>query len=279
MLPRSRVLVSAPLTSQCENREATVTVPRVLAMSAPCMPIMARVDAVNVMIMLSATEPDSMLVISAPLACIASMTVPWYSVGVSTTHSSYGSSVLPVSGFFRNNTSGGLTMSSKPSRRMFSSKMPSWSVPRPLTRNVFSDAVGSTRTARLVRTSFSNRALICGPVRNFDLVHLPTNGDLLMPNSTATVGSSTTMGGRGSGAAGSTTVSPITTSSMPLKPQMSPPRISSTSRLPLLSNSQSLLIAPVRNSPSSPCWKPIFWPTLMLPERTRPMLMRPTNLS
>ncbi|CAK0897721.1 unnamed protein product, partial [Prorocentrum cordatum] len=103
----------------------------------------------------------------------------------------------------------------------------------------------------------------------------PEKGEELIPNSITTVGSSTMMGGRAMGFAGSTTVSPIVTSSMPEKAQMSPAATSSTTLLSLLWKSQSLLTFARLTSPSGPNMKPSSWPTTRLPEMTRPMEMRP----
>mmetsp|Transcript_15828 Transcript_15828/g.41930 ORF Transcript_15828/g.41930 Transcript_15828/m.41930 type:complete len:229 (-) Transcript_15828:582-1268(-) len=172
-------------------------------------------------------------------------------------------------------TSGGPIMTSKPSRLKFSMRIPSCRMPRALTLKESALLPGSTRMARLVMVSFSRRFLMCVLVLQRVSFSCPEKGEELIPNSITTVGSSTMMGGRAMGFAGSTTVSPIVTSSMPEKAQMSPAATSSTTLLSLLWKSQSLLTFARLTSPSGPNMKPSSWPTTRLPEMTRPMEMRP----
>mmetsp|Transcript_20288 Transcript_20288/g.46223 ORF Transcript_20288/g.46223 Transcript_20288/m.46223 type:complete len:281 (-) Transcript_20288:1033-1875(-) len=277
MEPFSRIFTSPVWTSpQCEKREFRTAWPRVLCSILPCMPIRLAVGMSKAMTMEFSTEPVSMDFMMAPFFWNSSMTAPWYSEGTSTTDSSYGSCFFPVSGSLRYRTCGAPTMISKPSRRMFSMRIPSCRVPRPFTLKLSEVSPASMRTARFVKHSFSSRFSSSLAVSLVDSFNLPARGDLFTPNSITTVGSSTTMGGNGNGLSRSTTVSPMTTSDMPEKAQISPAKIWSTSTFSLLLNSQSLLTVHLRISPSAPYWNPTCCPTLRLPEVTRPMQMRPT---
>mmetsp|Transcript_146231 Transcript_146231/g.207334 ORF Transcript_146231/g.207334 Transcript_146231/m.207334 type:complete len:278 (-) Transcript_146231:943-1776(-) len=277
MDPLSRNLMVVPSNSpQCENWEAMTAVPEVLCMNLPGMPMVQRVGISKLKIKEFSTAPVSMPFMTPPFFCISSIMTPWYSVGTSTATSSYGSNFLPVSGSSRNSTSGALTMNSKPSRRMFSIRMPSWSVPRPFTLKLSDVLPGSKRRAKFVRHSFSKRALIWTAVTFVDSFSCAANGDLLTENSMATVGSSTWIGGRGLASFRSTTVSPMVTSVRPAKAQMSPAFTLSILTRSLFSKCQSFVTLPLRSSPSSPYMMPISWPTVSSPETRRPMQIRPT---
>ena len=93
----------------------------------------------------------------------------------------------------------------------------------------------------------------------------------------SSVGSSIVRGGSWSGLSSSQIVSPISASSSPTMQQTSPALISSTSRLASRSNSRTL---------TTVSWNVVesFWRTtvtrwffLMLPRKTRPMQILPTN--
>mmetsp|Transcript_14537 Transcript_14537/g.34330 ORF Transcript_14537/g.34330 Transcript_14537/m.34330 type:complete len:239 (-) Transcript_14537:940-1656(-) len=158
MDPFSRSLISSPVVSpQCENREFVTEEPRVLCNSLPCMPIRFCVGASNVITMVPSTAPLSIFFMTAPFFVISSITAPWYSASTSTTHSSYGSCSTPVSGSLRMITFGAPIMSSKPSLRMLSTRIPSCKVPRPFTRKRSLVEPGSTLKAKLVITSFCKR--------------------------------------------------------------------------------------------------------------------------
>ena len=136
-----------------------------------------------------------------------------------------GSRVLPCSSLVM--ICGLLTSTSKPSRRIISMMMASWSSPRPETRKVSGESVSSTRMATLVRFSFHSRSRSWVEVTN--LPSRPENGETFEEKSMDTVGSSMCMTGRATGRSGSVTVSPISTLSMPAMATMSPSEASATS--------------------------------------------------
>src|SRR4030095_12998960 len=100
------------------------------------------------------------------------VTAPMNSSGMSTTRCSMGSRVLPCSSLVM--ICGLLTSTSKPSRRIISMMMASWSSPRPETRKVSGESVSSTRMATLVRFSFHSRSRSWGEVTN--LPSAPADG-------------------------------------------------------------------------------------------------------
>mmetsp|Transcript_25666 Transcript_25666/g.56589 ORF Transcript_25666/g.56589 Transcript_25666/m.56589 type:complete len:278 (-) Transcript_25666:1036-1869(-) len=261
---------------QRENCEWIVALPRVFFMSTPWMPMRPRVLTSKVWITRPSNAPASVRSWMPPRDCISEITTPWLLIGTSTTASSMGSVMSPVSGSLRRITSGAPTMSSKPSRRMFSIRIPSCKVPRPLTLKLSEELPASTLTAMLLSASRSRRFFSMVPVSFVEFLHFPARGEVLTPNSITTVGSSTMIGGSGLGHLGSTTVSPMWTSSTPAKAQMSPARTSSTSTRSLFEYSQSFETFAVRSAPSSPCWKPTSCPTLRLPARSLPTQIRPT---
>src|SRR5215472_9643744 len=140
------------------------------------------------------------------------------SSGMSTTRCSMGSSVWPRSS--RVMIWGLPTSTSKPSRRIISMMMASWSSPLPETRKVSGESVSSTRMATLVRFSFHSRSRSCVEVTNFP--SRPEKGETLEEKSMDTVGSSMCMTGSATGFSGSLTVSPISTFSMPATATISP---------------------------------------------------------
>mmetsp|Transcript_120015 Transcript_120015/g.325694 ORF Transcript_120015/g.325694 Transcript_120015/m.325694 type:complete len:366 (+) Transcript_120015:190-1287(+) len=277
MEPASRKRTLSPWNGPySRNREVITACPFVRRMKTPCIPMRLRVGILKDMIIVSSLGPHSMETISADFFCISSMTTPWYSVGASTTTSSYGSSCSPVAASVCRMTSGAPIMISKPSRLRFSTSTPSCRTPRPFTLKKSLPRPGSTRRATLDIASFSRRVFSWLPVSHRDSGSWPQKGEVFTPNSMATVGSSTTIGGRARDLpAGSTTVSPILTSSIPVNAQMSPASILSALLLPLLWKSQSLLILAVLILPSGPYWNPTSLPLSRLPDVRRPMEIRP----
>ena len=146
------------------------------------------------------------------------VTAPMNSSGMSTTRCSIGSRVWPPSSLVM--ISGLLTSSSKPSRRIISIRMASWSSPRPDTRNVSGESVSSTRMPTLVRRSFQSRSRSCVEVTNRP--SLPEKGEMFEEKSMDTVGSSMCMTGRATGFSASASVSPISTLSVPATATRSP---------------------------------------------------------
>ncbi len=120
----------------------------------------------------------------------------------------------------RMTTCGLPTVSSKPSRRMISTRIASCSSPRPWTSQVSGRSVGSTRIETLPIVSAISRSWIW---RAVSLVpSLPASGERLMPTVTLIDGSSTVITGSGFGFAMSARVSPIVTSGVPATAMISP---------------------------------------------------------
>ena len=146
------------------------------------------------------------------------MTTPMYSSGASIATRSTGSCRRPSISFV--STSGLPTVSSKPSRRMISTRTASASSPRPWTSQVSARAVGLTRSETLPTSSWSRRfcrrlAVSLSPSR-------PASGDVLIPSVIEREGSSTAVTGSGRGSSGSAIVSPIVTSASPASATISP---------------------------------------------------------
>mmetsp|Transcript_37956 Transcript_37956/g.112374 ORF Transcript_37956/g.112374 Transcript_37956/m.112374 type:complete len:248 (+) Transcript_37956:730-1473(+) len=175
-------------------------------------------------------------------------------------------------------TCGGEISNSKPSRRMFSIRMPRCSAPRPDTTNASAVSPGSTRSARLRSSSRSRRSLMLRDVTN--LPSLPANGDVLTLKTIDTVGPSTSIVSSGIGVSRSQMVSPIAMSEMPVIAAMSPACTSSTGTFAKLLYTYSSLTFAVRT------WSGVrlltietAWPFRIVPDTTRPIAMRPRCLS
>ena len=118
---------------------------------------------------------------------------PTYSSGTSIVMRSTGSWRLPS--ISRMTTCGLPTVSSKPSRRMISTRIASCSSPRPWTSQVSGRSVGSTRIETLPIVSASSRSWIWRAVSLSP--SWPASGERLMPMVTLIDGSSTVITGSG----------------------------------------------------------------------------------
>mmetsp|Transcript_3022 Transcript_3022/g.12341 ORF Transcript_3022/g.12341 Transcript_3022/m.12341 type:complete len:213 (-) Transcript_3022:982-1620(-) len=209
----------------------STAVPRVAVRIALRTPRRPRVGTLYLMVVV----PLSLVMrssISPFLLERSSTTAPLYSSPTSTTASSKGSRVAPLSGSVLVITCGGPMQNSYPSRRMFSMRMVMCRAPRPHTTKVSAVSPGSTRSARLRSSSRSSLSLMLREVTN--LPSRPAKGEVLTLKVIRTVGSSTSIVGRGS-APSAMMVSPMPTSGSPAMAQMSPAPTDSTSvRLKLL---------------------------------------------
>ena len=131
---------------------------------------------------------------------------------------SIGSCSLPST--IRVTTCGLPTVSSKPSRRMISTRIASCSSPRPCTSQVSGRSVGSTRIETLPTSSASSRLFTSRAVSFLPLS--PASGEVLMPTVIEMLGSSMVMTGSGRGSSRSASVSPMVISGMPAMAMMSP---------------------------------------------------------
>ena len=131
---------------------------------------------------------------------------------------STGSCVTPS--ISRVSTCGCPAVSSKPSRRISSSRTTSCSSPRPWTSQESGRSVSCTRIETLPISSASRRSRIWRAVSL--LPSVPASGDVLMPTTIESDGSSTVITGRGRGSSGSASVSPIVTSGKPATAMISP---------------------------------------------------------
>ena len=132
---------------------------------------------------------------------------------------SNGSCTLPLT--CRITTCGLPMVSSKPSRRMVSTRMASASSPRPCTSQVSGRSVVSTRIETLPTSSASSRFFTW---RAVSLVppSLPASGEVLIPTVIEMAGSSTVIGGSATGFSGSASVSPMVISAIPATAIRSP---------------------------------------------------------
>ena len=183
---------------------------------------------------------------------------------------STGSWILPS--ISRVTTCGLPTVSSKPSRRIISTRMASCSSPRPWTSQVSGRSVVSTRMDTLPISSVSRRALTSRAVRF--LPDLPASGEVLMPIVIEMDGSSTVINGSGLGFSGSDSVSPMVMSGMPAMATMSPgpaESAGSRSRALVISISDSLTVLTVpsdRHQATS--WLRVMVPSMMRHRASRP---------
>mmetsp|Transcript_18830 Transcript_18830/g.44728 ORF Transcript_18830/g.44728 Transcript_18830/m.44728 type:complete len:388 (-) Transcript_18830:412-1575(-) len=213
---------------------------------------------------------------SIPLRWLSrSMALPAASSGSSMSTSSKGSWRAPS--ICCSMTLGGPTMSSYPSRRMFSMSTVRWSSPRPETCTVSASTVSSILRATLVSSSFSRRSLMTRMV-SF-LPTLPATADLLTPKVIDMVGCSTVIGSSGLGSLRSTTVSPMLKFSMPAKVTMSPAEASSTGVLPMASKAKSSVTLTLSTLQPGPALSPTCCALRITPERMRPMPSLPMKLS
>ena len=168
------------------------------------------------------TQPVPWLAICSirPLRTASSwVTAPRYSSGASMVSRSNGSWTLPPTVLVT--TCGLPTVSSKPSRRIVSTRMASASSPRPCTSQVSGRSVGSTRIDTLPTSSRSSRSLTSRAVIFVPLAR-PAIGEVFAPIVIEIAGSSTVMSGSGRGSSGSARVSPMVISGMPATAMMSP---------------------------------------------------------
>ena len=167
------------------------------------------------------TQPVSWLAICSrrPLRPASSwVIVPTCSSGASIESRSTGSCSLPSISWV--STRGWPAVSSKPSRRIISSRMTSCSSPRPWTSQASGRSVSLTRIETLPTSSASSRSRTWRAVSL--LPSVPARGEVLIPSTIESEGSSTVITGSGRGSSGSASVSPIVISSIPATAMISP---------------------------------------------------------
>ncbi len=202
------------------------------------------------------------------------VTVPRYSSGTSMVMCSIGSWTRPS--IVLVTTCGLPTVSSKPSRRICSTRIASASSPRPWTSQASGRSVGSTRSETLPTSSVSSRSLTWRAVTLWFLPPLPASGEVLIPTVIEIAGSSTVISGSGRGSSGSVSVSPIVISGMPATATMSPGPTcwTGTRSSALVSNSSvilTVLIVPSARAQAT------SWPFASVPLKTRSSARRPRN--
>ncbi len=155
-----------------------------------------------------------------PLRVASSCVIaPRYSSGASIVRCSNGSYVLPSTFFV---TTWGLpTVSSKPSRRMFSTRIARASSPRPCTSHASGRPMSTTLSETFPISSRSRRSLTRRAVSLWPLT-LPASGEVLVPMVIEMAGSSTWICGSGRTSSGSAMVSPMVMSGKPAMATMSP---------------------------------------------------------
>mmetsp|Transcript_678 Transcript_678/g.1435 ORF Transcript_678/g.1435 Transcript_678/m.1435 type:complete len:289 (-) Transcript_678:788-1654(-) len=204
-------------------------------------------------------------------------TAPVYSSSTSIVTSSTGSSLRPPS--TRYTTWGGETASSKPSRRMFSMRMPSCSSPRPYTSNAspFS-SLRFTWMLTLFSVSLSRRSQMSWEV---SLVpSRPWSGESLGLKVMHTVGGSMGMVLSGSVSSGLQIVSVTVALDRPASCTMSPAVAEASSSTPPWPLRKRILVIRPESAFSPLCasaW--MLSPTLTLPLEMRPVRSRPRKVS
>ena len=204
---------------------------------------------------------------------ISCVTAPRYSSGTSMVMCSYGSCTLPSTVLV---TTWGLpAVSSKPSRRICSTRMASASSPRPWTSHASGRCVGRIFRETLPISSLSRRSLTWRAV-TFAPLTRPASGEVLMPMVMEIAGSSTVISGSGAGFSRSVSVSPIVMSSMPATATISPgPALSAGTRSrPLVASSSE--IRTLFRVPSCRAQATV-WPFFRVPLKMRSRARRPRN--
>ena len=153
----------------------------------------------------------------APRSPNCSIIEPTQSSGISICKSSQGSYLTPSISLII--TLGLETWSSKPSRRIFSIKIPKCNSPRPDTKKLSLVAVSTFKLTSFC-VSFNSLSSILRAVTN--LPSRPTNGDVLAPNVICRVGSSICKTGSGKTFPCSQIVSPTDISASPAIATISP---------------------------------------------------------
>mmetsp|Transcript_7122 Transcript_7122/g.12256 ORF Transcript_7122/g.12256 Transcript_7122/m.12256 type:complete len:276 (-) Transcript_7122:969-1796(-) len=268
--PASRMRISPAMGAYSKKIEFMTPFPRVAVSMRLRTPSRPRVAMRNVAVLVLASEGCKSVI--SPLRWAKSSTIfPTNSSGTSTEASSKGSHVLPSMILVM--TLGGPISNSKPSRRMVSIRIPKCRVPRPLTTNASAVSPGSHRNARLRSSSRSKRSLRLREVTN--LPSFPAKGLVLTLKVMLTVGSSTSMVGKGLGNSRAQMVSPILMSGMPASAQMSPALTSSRGTRLKLSYTNSSATFAKRLLSSKEVQTTTCCPFLMVPFTTRPTAMRP----
>ena len=206
-------------------------------------------------------------------AAMSCVTAPMNSSGMSMVMRSIGSWTLPST--VRVTTCGLPTVSSKPSRRICSTRMARASSPRPCTSHASGRSVGSTLSETLPISSLSRRSFTWRAVTLAPLTR-PASGEVLMPTVMEMAGSSTVISGSGLGFSRSVRVSPIMMSSMPATATISPgPASSAGTRSRPLVASSSVIFTVFR----APSWRAhaTCWPLRRVPLKMRSSARRPRN--
>ena len=155
------------------------------------------------------------------------------------------------------------TVSSKPSRFIISTKIASWSSPRPCTSHVSGRSVGSTRIETLPIVSSRKRSFTMLAVNLVPPLR-PATGDVLIPIVMEIEGSSTVITGKAMEFSGSANVSPIVMSGKPATAMMSPgPALSAGTRLnaSVMRSSTTFMRVDV----PSACIQATCWPLVIVP--------------
>ena len=192
--PYSLFFISPAYSLKPVTLELIIPSPFVSIINSPRYPSSPRVGISKITLAIPSFSTISFMI--PRLLPIFSITEPEYSIGTSITNSSYGSVLTPPSSLMI--TSGWETCISKPSLRIFSSKMAMCNSPRPYTLKkdgpiLFTPWSGEKSTLRptLISNSFSNLSFICLEVTNFP--SRPANGESFTKKLSDSVGSSIAM--------------------------------------------------------------------------------------
>ncbi|CAM5463012.1 hypothetical protein SCALM49S_03422 [Streptomyces californicus] len=273
--PLWRVRSSPNHGSWPSKMECAMPVPRVWVRNSVRKPMRPRDGTIHSM--RTQPEPWFVMVSMRPLRVAMSWVMaPRCSSGESIVMRSMGSYVLPSICLVT--TSGLPTVSSKPSRRICSTRMASASSPRPWTSQASGRSVSRTRSETLPISSRSRRSFTWRAVTLWPLPPLPTSGEVLVPMVMEMAGSSTVISGSAIGFSGSASVSPIMMSGMPAMAQMSPGPATSAGLRVSASVISSSVMRTLDMVPSR-LIQVTVWPLRSSPCSTRQSAMRPRKLS
>ena len=218
--------------------------------------------------------PDGRISSSSPLRSESfCTTTPENSSSTSMMVSSIGSMRAPVVSSVLNKTRGRETVSSNPSRRMFSIRMASCNSPRPATVKLSLSSFSLMRMAMLRSASFSRRSRmtrLCTLSPSW-----PASGPSLMRNVMERVGGSTGCAVSGVSTEGSHNVSATVASFMPAIATMSPASATSTGVRLSPRNASTFCTRNVSIWLPSLCSALSCWLGRTVPEVMRPVRMRP----
>mmetsp|Transcript_25068 Transcript_25068/g.48783 ORF Transcript_25068/g.48783 Transcript_25068/m.48783 type:complete len:412 (-) Transcript_25068:759-1994(-) len=274
MFSRSPLYGSNPLKARVRMPDPLVSVKKMER-----YPSRPRVGTSRVMRVRPFSADGRMSVMTPLRSESLAMTGPENSSSTSTTTSSMGSNLLPFESFWKR-TRGGQTPISNPSRRMFSSRIPSCSSPRPMTSYAsLRSSEGLTVMPMLFSHSVKRRSLIICDVSLVLFLSLPARGESLGQNVMHSVGGSIAGASSASVTSMPAMVCPTVALARPQTCTMSPARADCISTLPVPLRAMILEQRPLSSFLLDWSMHWIVSPCLTSPDVMRPVQMRPRKES